>query len=452
MALTIWDALLTPIYALIIFAFANIKRKRHNNETIYKYYIPGLAAKLGGATMLVVIYTFYYGGGDTVNYFNSATTMVRLLFKDFGCFFDAYTNFTAETYSCFDHKTGYLAYAAGDLHSFFVVKLVTPIVLLSLNTFLPASLLLAYISYSGIWRLFLLFNNEFPFLHKKLAIAILYFPSVIFWGSGILKDTITLSAVGWFASGFYFLVVKKENLFFNTTALLLSSSIMIAIKPYIFFALMPGCMIWLTNIYGSKIKIKFIRKALTPFLIIMGVGLGYLLLTQLEDYLGMYKIDTVMERATIVQQDLKQDYYGGNTFDIGDFDGSIGSMLQKAPLALFAALFRPSILDVKNVVMLFSAIENTYLMILTIVLLMKFKVFKFFTLIWENPLVLFSFLFSMFFAFSVGISIANFGSLVRLKIPAIPFFVATLFILQHFYQQSKLGNLPIKKKFMKHYN
>jgi hypothetical protein len=50
-------------------------------------------------------------------------------------------------------------------------------------------------------------------------------------------------------------------------------------------------------------------------------------------------------------------------------------------------------------------------------------------------------MFSLFFAFSVGLSTPNFGALARLKIPCLPFFVASLFALRHLYE------VKTKKKF-----
>ena len=70
------------------------------------------------------------------------------------------------------------------------------------------------------------------------------------------------------------------------------------------------------------------------------------------------------------------------------------------------------------------------------ILLIKLKFFGFFKYINKNSLLLFSVLFSVFFAFSVGLTVANFGSLVRLRIPELPFFVASLFIIQHHYNQT----------------
>jgi hypothetical protein len=43
----------------------------------------------------------------------------------------------------------------------------------------------------------------------------------------------------------------------------------------------------------------------------------------------------------------------------------------------------------------------------------------------------------LFFAFAVGLSTSNFGSLVRYKIPAIPFFVASLMITNFYYLEKR---------------
>jgi len=153
------------------------------------------------------------------------------------------------------------------------------------------------------------------------------------------------------------------------------------------------------------------------------------------DFLGLYRIDNVLDRAVVVNLDQKQEYYGGNSFDIGEFDANPISMLGKAHLAIAATLFRPYLWDAKNPVMLLSAFENTYILLLTIFLLVRLKFMGFFRLIGKNPLLLFSVLFSLFFAFSVGIATSNFGSLVRLKIPCIPFYISSLFVLKYFYEQ-----------------
>src|SRR5688500_15136421 len=103
-------------------------------------------------------------------------------------------------------------------------------------------------------------------------------------------------------------------------------------------------------------------------------------------------------------------YYGVNMFNIGDYEPTVAGLLSVAHKAVFATLFRPTFLDVRNVVMGICAIENTFIFFFTLYLLIKLKVFKFFSLITSHPLLMFSFIFSIFFAFSVGVSISNFGA------------------------------------------
>ncbi len=436
--LSIFDLLIAPLYIFFAWIIANfIRNKNVYNCAEYKYFTYGLMAKIIGAISLGLVYFFYYPeGGDTTNYFESAKAYVNLFFKNQDDFFTGWLgNATGIDYYFFDDNTGYSVYYHKDPNSFFVVRLLIPIVALSFKSYFATAVLTACITYTGLWKLYQTFLQEFPSLKKELAIAILFIPSCVFWGSGIMKDSFTLSAVGWFTYSFYHFFIKKEGKIIFVIQIFISAFIIIAIKPYIFFALLPGSILWLSNQQIKKIKNNIIRFFATPFLLLTGGFLAYFFLYQMGDSLGIYKIDTVLDRAVVVQQDMKAEYYGGKSFDIGNFDASASGIIAKAPVAIFSGIFRPGLWDVKNVVMLISSLENSYLLILTIFLLIRLKVIGFFFLIRKNPLLLFSMLFSLFFAFSVGLTVANFGSLVRLRIPELPFFVAGLFIMRHLYEK-----------------
>lgn len=435
--LSIYDILLTPIYLGVVLFLAKLYEKSKiaaNPE--YKYFTRGLFVKIIGAFALGCVYMFYYSGGDTTNYFQSARAYNNLAFYNWDNFLDGWLGNTRglNAWNYFNENTGYPVYFHRDNHAFWVVRLLIPIVFFGANSYFCTSVLVALLTYTGAWKLYQTFLQEFPNLKKEFAIACLYFPSCVFWGSGIMKDSFTLAAVGWFTYAFYhFFILKKLNLKF-AFYLFISSFIILAIKPYIFFAILPGSILWLTNQQISKIGNKTLRFMATPLLLIIGALIGFYALQQMGDSLGQYKIDNVLDKAATTQKDMKADYYGGKSFDIGEFDASAGGAVSKAPVAIFAGLFRPGIWDVKNLVMLVSAFENTYLLFLAIFLLLKLKVFGFFNLIRINPMLLFSMLFSLFFAFSIGLSISNFGSLVRLRIPELPFFVSGIFILRHLYE------------------
>jgi hypothetical protein len=443
MVLSIFDWLLIPLYFLIIYFYANyIKKKNEKIQPLYKWYTLGLMVKLIGAISVCLIYQLYYNGGDTTCYFQTSTAILNLAGKDWNVFWDVMMGHnTAENYSYFDAATSWPVYWRDD-KALFVARIIVPFCALAFNNFVITAILLAWVCYTGIWRLFLLFNEEFPQLQKQLAISILFIPSVVFWGSGLLKDTITLSAVGWYTYHFYYFFIKKKYTLSSGMYIFISAFLLIAIKPYILFALLPGSILWLSNQRLKKINSKVLRSLAAPFFISIGIGLGIFVLSQMGDVLGVYSIDKVLDKAVESNLDQKQDYYGGNSFDIGAFEPTLPGVISKVHVAIAATLFRPYLWDAKNPVMFLSALENTYILLLTLFLLIRLKFLGFFSLIGKNPLLLFSVLFSLFFAFSVGLATSNFGSLVRLKIPCIPFFVSSLFVLKYFYEKKskkKLG-------------
>ena len=446
MELSSLDLLLSPFYIILIIAVSRYIKNRNRKNPFYEYYVHGMVVKLVGAVVLCLIYVYYYKGGDTIGYFNSATYIMNLATKNFSVFIDVFLgNNSPENYSCFDESTGYPMYWRDD-HAFFVCRFFIPFIFLACKSFVVSAMLLAWLCYTGIWKLYLLFCNSFPDIKKQLAVSILFIPSVVFWGSGLMKDAITISAVGWYTFAFSAFFIKRKFNLSNGFAILISGYLLIVIKPYIMFALLPGSILWLTIEYRNKIKDKVLRFIALPMLLAIGMGGGYLVLVQMSGSLGKYSLDNVLERAVVVQNDLKQDYYNGKTFDIGSFDASVSSMLGKAHLAIASALFRPYLWDVQNPVMLLSALENTYILLLTLFLMIRLKFIGFFKYIGMNPLLLFSVLFALFFAFAVGISTPNFGSLVRLRIPCIPFFVSSLFVIRHFYDKQKIEGIDSNSK------
>lgn len=173
---------------------------------------------------------------------------------------------------------------------------------------------------------------------------------------------------------------------------------------------------------------------MAPILILISAGIGYFVLGAIGNSLGDYRIDNVLSKAQTTQMDLKQDYYGGASFDIGDFDPSIAGIIGKAPKAINAALFRPYLWESYNPGMVVSGLENFVILLFSIFLLIKIKVFNLFRLMFRHHFLFFSITFSIFFAFSIGLTTSNFGSLVRYKIPAIPLYVASLFIIKETYE------------------
>ena len=77
------DLLLLPFIFAIIFVIAYFhKKKKIDENPLYKYYLNGLLVKIFGAIIFCLIYVFYYKGGDTIGFFDNAKGMGDLFFKE----------------------------------------------------------------------------------------------------------------------------------------------------------------------------------------------------------------------------------------------------------------------------------------------------------------------------------------------------------------------------------
>ena len=141
--------------------------------------------------------------------------------------------------------------------------------------------------------------------------------------------------------------------------------------------------------------------------------------------------DTISETAQVTAEWIHyvSQREGGSAYTLGDFDYSPTGMIRKFPLAVWVTLYRPHLWEVNNIVMLLSALESFLLLSFTIYVLYKVGILKSLRVISTESILIFCFLFAIIFAFAVGVSTYNFGSLVRYKIPMFPYFVSGLVIL-----------------------
>jgi hypothetical protein len=279
--------------------------------------------------------------------------------------------------------------------------------------------------------LYLVLCKLYPGLEKKFAIGILYFPSVLFWSSGLLKDTLTISAVGWIVYCFYNFAILRKFKIKYIAAIIIAAFIIINIKAYVFAALIPGLFIWFFFKQLSSIKSGLMKFIVAPGLIIVVLFGFSFVMSGVSGAMDQYgDVDTAIKHAQVTQQDLtRSEQYGENYYDIGDFEATPMGILRKAPLAVVSGVFRPFIWEANNPFVLLAAFESLFLMSILAYCIFKTGPIKLFKNIFNDPLLIFAFSFVIIFGFGVGLATANFGALVRYKIPMLPFFVAGLFVL-----------------------
>ncbi|MDH5610391.1 MAG: hypothetical protein OEY56_13015, partial [Cyclobacteriaceae bacterium] len=114
---------------------------------------------------------------------------------------------------------------------------------------------------------------------------------------------------------------------------------------------------------------------------------------------------------------------GDGGYDLGVLDGTWQSMIRLLPAAVNVSLFRPYLWEVRNPLMLLAALESTVVIFLTFWAFFYKK--RFFSL-FRDPFLVFCLAFALIFAFAVGVSTYNFGTLMRYKIPMYPFYLILL--------------------------
>jgi hypothetical protein len=200
----------------------------------------------------------------------------------------------------------------------------------------------------------------------------------------------------------------------------------------------PAILVWVSYFRIMNIKNSLVRLVLLPALVIFLISASVFTLQRLENELGKFSLENAISTIEVSQADLKRsEQYGENYFDIGEFDGSWTGLLSKFPVAITAGFFRPFIWESRSVVMALGGLENLWLLGLAIFTLFQAGPRFLLRCVTSIPIVLMAFMFAILFSFLVGVTTPNFGALVRFKIPLIPLFVTSLYVVRYLSTISK---------------
>ncbi len=445
--LSILDFALLPFYLAIVYLFAFRTRKKRypQKNPLRKYYIPALTIKIFGAIFIGLVYGYYYKSGDTYYYFNQAQVLNSSFDESVGKWFNLLLHIPSikdENYYQYISQMEWYR----DPASYAVVSITAFLSMFTLNTYLPTAVLFAFISFSGIWALFKTFVSLYPTLVRPLAVAVLFIPSVFVWGSGIFKDTLCLFGLGWLTYGTFRFLVQKDFSFRNILLSALSFFLIAKIKIYILLGFIPALLMWILFTYTQRIR-NTSQKILVKFLLIVMILGGFLFFMQrFANELGKYSLENVAQTSHTTGVYI---YWvsgdEGSGYTLGNFSPTLGGMLSKFPLAVNVTLFRPYIWESKKVLVLFSALEAILFLFVTLKIFFTVGIVKIWDTINRDPTIQFCLIFSLIFAFAVGISSYNFGALSRYKIPCLPFFAVALILI--YYQ-----NVSPKKKLIRFLN
>jgi len=448
------DFVVAPIIFVFIMFFAALYTRKKHDKKIRKFFLLGLSLKMIGALVLGLIMEYYFGGGDTTYFYRGAESITRNFFTEFRRTILLLINdsqYLIKNGYRYNYFTGVYALLSRD-SSLAIMKIGGVLGLFSFNTYLGTSLFFASFGFLGSWKIYRVFIDLYPSLYKSLAYVILFIPTVVIWGSGFLKDPITMGFLGLLFFNAYRFFFKKEKRIKSILIMLVSTSGLITIKVYIFLAFLPAFIFWILMNFRNNIQNPTFKLLLLPVLLFLFVvvgGLGFNKLTSLESF-QEYSLETAAESASKMVNHYQKiegnsttfGQGGTSAFNLGTFEATPMGLIKKFPTAVFATIFRPFPWEAKKLLNLPTAIESFFFLIFLMVVIIRRKVFIFFKDIIQNPPVTFCIVFTLIFAFVVGVSTPNFGTMVRYRIPCLPFFLSALVIIYNLkFLEKKSKNL-----------
>ena len=434
------DYLLAPFVATIIYVFAKRYRDRHypNGHPYRNFFLPALSFKMIAAVIICRVYVYSYENGDTITFYYHARIINSSLNESYIKWFNlllAIPDSLDPNYFEYIQMMKYYGHPS----TYLVAQFTSVLSLITFNTFVPAALLFAALTFTGFWALFVTFASLYPKLLKPIATSTLFIPSVALWASGIFKDTLCMFGIGWLCySTFQFFI--NSNWRIKNILLFVGSFLLIAIiKVYIIICFFPPLAGWILLSSTRRIRNRLLATFINIFSVLVLAIAFSIVFSEYSNLFGEFSVDRFQQTSQTTRNYIAyvSSVENGSAYDLGNFEPTLSGMFSKFPQAVNVTLFRPYLWEAKKVIVFLNALESFIILMITIKLVLVIGFKKIFYSIASENKILFTFFFSIIFAFFVGVSSYNFGALSRYKIPCIPFYLLTMVFI--YYQHAKPG-------------
>ncbi|HEX2845634.1 MAG TPA: hypothetical protein VHN59_03720 [Chitinophagaceae bacterium] len=429
------DLLAFPLALIVLYLASKIMLRNEDNET-KAFFLQAFWVRVLMLLIFTAVMQYYYGGGDSFRYYISILDIRSALNDRAISLWDLITTSKADS---FHPLYNYFSYdELGENHyymmrapNFAVPKIGTFFSFIFFNSYLAIGFCFSYFALLGSMGIYKVFAREFPRMKNQIALACFFFPTVCFWSSGLLKDSLTFGALGFLFSAVYNVLVLHKNFTASIIKTIIAVYILYIIKPYIMLAFIPGLLLLIFTRWTDKVESRQLKRLAFALMMIIGLLGGVFLYMNLtsEGALGQYRAEVIfdaIDRQRNVFETANVSDRSGSNFDLGS-DNPVLTF----PLGIVASYFRPFLWEIRNPVMALSALESLLCSLLVIFLFVKVGFFRTLRIALGNPFTIFCLVFSLLFGGAVGTSTGNFGSLVRYKIPGLPFFLLLILITLH---------------------
>lgn len=382
--------------------------KSFGSSPLRLYFLPALGLKLLAGLSLGLLYFVYYNGGDTLVYHHDATELADLARNDFPAYIRA-------LYGTYPENLD-LAYIHQE-RALLTAKVFSVFYLLTASNYWLSACYVSLLAFICIFNLAHRIAVYRPDLQKSAALAFLFWPSFVFWTSGLLKESLAMICISYLvASVLPFIMADKKMKPFELVVSLVLLILLFQIKYYYAGLLVPvlACLIFSVWM-GRRFNLKEVWVAIL-FLFCLAAGVG--MATRLHPNLHTDRfLEVWVENYELMVQSSSEGGYVA--FD--NLEASWGSILINSPKAIFTGLYEPLLLfDAQHIYRMVASAENMLILLLSLAGLSGWFLKE------RGRLTLAAFaalVYILAFALVMGIAAPNYGAIVRYRINYQPFFV-----------------------------
>ncbi len=443
------DFLITPIYIYIIAKWFNsfVKKEHGSDPHLVKLLTYAFWFKIAGSIFINCIYEFYYKGGDVEGYFYGGGGIYNSFFENPLYTIEMLLS-SATKFKSFITMYGVdfeMAKYVNSRHYFntpelTAIKMSALVSFLCFHTYTTIGIFFSMFAFAGSYKLFVMLKERYPDMVTPITICCFFIPTVIVWGGGVLKDPLTYGATCFIVYYLNLIFVKRKFKLINYAYLFASAALVVLIKPYIFMCLTPAVFFYVLISYARSIKSKYIFVVLIPIVVLTTAILSFALISILKKELGKFSLENLQNTMENFQSWHAAEALisGGSGYTLGEMDFSTTGLLKKIPLAINVTFFRPYLWESRKPIILLSAFESLFVFLFFMRTLFRAGIRLFFQTIFSDPFITFCIIFAIIFGTAVGLTSYNFGALARYKIPAMPFFLFAIYLIDNQYKAKKV--------------
>lgn len=371
-----------------------------------KLYWSALIYHLVAGLCVGLVYQYYYSANDTWQFFGAAAKLADFARQDFSSYIKLLFNFRWDQRPHID---------TNDFRSMLFIKMISLFCLTGNNNYWVCAGYFSLLSFSASWFLFRKVTRYFKESAFAAALAFLFFPSVVFWGSGIEKETLTLASL-YFLSGILLQIFYDRRVDKLVLVIALVATIVLwALKYYwagvFFISVITAFVIQPLSLRWPIVKRNLAIIYLLLFALV-GVAVSFL---HPNFYLHRFLEVMVSNHDAFVQ--FSNDH---NLIHYYELSATLKSVIINAPWALVSGIFRPFIGEGYGALGLLASLENLFVLTLFLSWLWRFKRQS------HEPITILAMTvvsYCIVLCVFLALSTPNLGTLSRYRVGFLPFLI-----------------------------